>query len=74
MRSWVARPAELILVAAACWAMVGAAGQTKPVETAPTPAFSWQLPDWMAPPPVPADNPMSAHSQQCCHQPPFQSG
>ena len=60
MRSWVARPAELILVAAACWAMVGAAGQTKPVETAPAPAFNWQLPDWMAQPPVPADNPMSA--------------
>jgi cytochrome c peroxidase len=60
MRSWVARLAELILVAAACWAMVGVSGQTKPVEAVRAPAFGWQLPDWMAPPPVPADNPMSA--------------
>src|SRR4051812_16830335 len=59
-RSWVARLAELILVAAACWAMVGVSGQTKPVEAVRAPAFGWQLPDWMAPPLVPADNPMSA--------------
>ena len=60
MRSWVAWLAELILVAAACWALVGVSGQTKPVEAVRAPAFGWQLPDWMAPPPVPADNPMSA--------------
>src|SRR4051812_7466369 len=60
IRSWVARLTELILGAAACWAMAGAAGPAKPAEALPAPAFSWRLPDWMAPPPVPADNPMSA--------------
>src|SRR4051794_12404479 len=40
--------------------MVGVSGQTKPIEAVRAPAFGWQLPDWMAPPPVPADNPMSA--------------
>src|SRR3954454_4774431 len=65
MRSRTARLAIALLVGVAGWATGGPYGQGQSAgrrTTSPeaATAFGWRLPDWMAPPPVPADNPMSA--------------
>jgi cytochrome c peroxidase len=44
------RPAVVAALAAAAMALLGAAGES----------WRWPLPDWVPPPAVPADNPMSA--------------
>ncbi len=44
---------RLVTIGAAAFLIAGAA-------MAETPAYEWPLPTWMPPPPVPADNPMSA--------------
>ena len=60
MRLRVARlPELLLLVSAAGWAMIGSPGHAEPMAPRPAAEFRWPLPDWMPPPPVPADNPMS---------------
>src|SRR3954454_25024074 len=65
MRSRTARLAIALLVGVAGWATGGPYGQGQSAgrrTTSPeaAPAFGWRLPDWMPPPPVPSDNPMSA--------------
>src|SRR4051794_533020 len=64
MRLRTARLVLLLLVGGADWAAGGSHGhaqsldpRTAAVET--TTDFSWRLPTWMPPPPVPPDNPMS---------------
>src|SRR3954454_24171936 len=65
MRSRTARLAIALLVGVAGWATGGpygqgqSAGRRPPSPEAAT-AFGCRLPDWMPPPPVPPDNPMSA--------------
>jgi cytochrome c peroxidase len=65
MRSRTARLAIALLVGVAGWATGGPYGQGQSAgrrTTSPeaATAFGWRLPDWMPPPPVPPDNPMSA--------------
>jgi len=65
MRSRTARLATALLVGVAGWATGGPYGQGQSAgrrTTSPeaATAFGWRLPDWMPPPPVPPDNPMSA--------------
>ena len=51
--------ALLLLVSAAGWAAINLPGHTASMAATAATEYRWPVPDWMPPPPVPLDNPMS---------------